>query len=80
MRLTVWDADPRVAEEKPRLAEKVIQGRDFIRMPDNTKAADAWVGSLPSHVYPSQGMVRPQLLGHCLSRHLKTRQLSREAD
>jgi type IV secretory pathway VirB4 component len=27
--ITVWDADPRTADEKLRLVEKVIQGRDF---------------------------------------------------
>src|SRR3546814_8887742 len=27
--LTVWDKDPAIAAEKLRLAEKVIQGRDF---------------------------------------------------
>ncbi len=27
--VTVWDADPRIADEKLRLVEKVIQGRDF---------------------------------------------------
>ena len=27
--VTVWDADPRIADEKLRLVEKVVQGRDF---------------------------------------------------
>lgn len=49
--LTVWDADPRVADEKLRLAEKVIQGRDFTCMPETINAVDAWLGSLPGHVY-----------------------------
>ncbi len=31
--VTVWDADPRVAQEKLRLVEKIIQGRDFTAMP-----------------------------------------------
>jgi type IV secretion system protein VirB4 len=30
--VTVWDADPRIADEKLRLVEKVIQGRDFTAM------------------------------------------------
>ena len=30
--VTVWDDDPRVADEKLRLVEKVIQGRDFTCM------------------------------------------------
>ena len=49
--LTVWDADPRVADEKLRLAEKVIQGRDFTCTPETINAVDAWLGSLPGHVY-----------------------------
>jgi len=49
--VTVWDADPRIAAEKLRLVEKVIQGRDFTAMAETINAADAWLGSLPGHVY-----------------------------
>ncbi|MCW2359860.1 type IV secretory pathway VirB4 component [Bradyrhizobium elkanii] len=49
--IAVWDADPRVAAEKLRLVEKVVQGRDFTAMPETINAADAWLGSLPGHVY-----------------------------
>jgi type IV secretion system protein VirB4 len=49
--ITVWDNDPRIAAEKLRLAEKVIQGRDFTAMPETINAVDAWLGSLPGHVY-----------------------------
>lgn len=49
--LTVWDADPRLADEKLRLAEKVIQGRDFTCMMETINAVDAWLGSLPGHAY-----------------------------
>ena len=49
--VTVWDADPRVADEKLRLVEKVIQGRDFTAMPETINAVDAWLGSLPGQVY-----------------------------
>ena len=49
--VTVWDADPRTADEKLRLVEKVIQGRDFIAMSETINAVDAWLGSLPGHVY-----------------------------
>ncbi len=49
--VTVWDADPRAANEKLRLVEKVVQGRDFTAMPESINAADAWLGSLPGHVY-----------------------------
>ena len=49
--VTVWDGDPRAANEKLRLVEKVVQGRDFTAMPESINAADAWLGSLPGHVY-----------------------------
>lgn len=49
--VTVWDDDPRVADEKLRLVEKVIQGRDFTAMTETINAVDAWLGSLPGHVY-----------------------------
>ncbi|KFC64447.1 Conjugal transfer ATPase TrbE [Devosia sp. LC5] len=49
--VTVWDDDPRIADEKLRLVEKIIQGRDFTAMPETINAVDAWLGSLPGHVY-----------------------------
>ena len=49
--VTVWDADPRAADEKLRLVEKVVQGRDFTAMAETINAVDAWLGSLPGHVY-----------------------------
>ncbi|TPI12189.1 conjugal transfer protein TrbE [Mesorhizobium sp. B4-1-3] len=49
--VTVWDDDPRIADEKLRLVEKVIQGRDFTAMAETINAVDAWLGSLPGHVY-----------------------------
>lgn len=49
--ITVWDADPRLADEKLRLVEKVIQGRDFTAMVETVNAVDAWLGSLPGHAY-----------------------------
>ncbi|MBZ9937010.1 conjugal transfer protein TrbE [Mesorhizobium sp. BR1-1-16] len=49
--VTVWDTDARIADEKLRLVEKVIQGRDFTAMAETINAVDAWLGSLPGHVY-----------------------------
>ncbi|MDQ0504201.1 conjugal transfer protein TrbE [Xanthobacter agilis] len=49
--VTVWDDDPRLADEKLRLVEKIVQGRDFTAMAETINAADAWLGSLPGHVY-----------------------------
>ena len=49
--ITVWDTDPATADEKLRLVEKVIQGRDFTCMVETVNAVEAWLGSLPGHVY-----------------------------
>ena len=43
--VTVWDNDPRIADEKLRLVEKVIQGRDFTCMVETVNAVEAWLGS-----------------------------------
>jgi type IV secretion system protein VirB4 len=49
--VTVWDADPRIADEKLRLVEKVVQGRDFTCIAETVNAVEAWLGSLPGHAY-----------------------------
>jgi type IV secretion/conjugal transfer VirB4 family ATPase len=49
--VTVWDEDTRTADERLRLVEKAIQGRDFTCMRETVNAIEAWLGSLPGHVY-----------------------------
>jgi type IV secretion system protein VirB4 len=49
--VTVWDIDPRLAEDRLRLVEKTIQGRDFTCIRESVNAVEAWLGSLPGHVY-----------------------------
>jgi type IV secretion system protein VirB4 len=49
--VTVWDEEARAADEKLRLVEKVIQGRDFTCIAESVNALEAWLGSLPGHVY-----------------------------
>src|SRR6266567_1578258 len=49
--VTVWDDDVSAADEKLRLVEKVIQGRDFTCMAESVNAVEAWLGSLPGHAY-----------------------------
>lgn len=48
---TVFDEDPRQADDKLRLIEKVLQGRDFTVMRESVNAVEAWLSSLPGHVY-----------------------------
>jgi type IV secretion system protein VirB4 len=49
--VTVWGEDFRITDERQRLVEKVIQGRDFTSMVETVNAVDAWLGSLPGHAY-----------------------------
>ena len=49
--VTVWDEEPALAAEKLRLVERVIQGRDFTCVTEGMNAIEAWLGSLPGHVY-----------------------------
>jgi len=49
--VTVWDESPRLADERLLLAEKTIQGRDFTCIRESVNAIEAWLGSLPGHVY-----------------------------
>ncbi|TPI36922.1 conjugal transfer protein TrbE [Mesorhizobium sp. B3-1-9] len=49
--VAIWDSDSRVADEKLRLVEKIIQGRDFTAIVETVNAVDAWLGSLPGHAY-----------------------------
>ena len=49
--VTVWDEDPALAVEKLRLVEKVIQSRDFTAIVEGMNAIEAWLGSLPGHLY-----------------------------
>jgi type IV secretion system protein TrbE len=49
--VTVWDEDARAAEERVRIVEKTIQGRDFSCIREGVNAIEAWLGSLPGHLY-----------------------------
>ncbi|NYT68874.1 conjugal transfer protein TrbE [Pusillimonas noertemannii] len=49
--VVVMDAEAAVADEKLRLAERAIQGRGFVTMPETLNAVDAWLSSVPGHCY-----------------------------
>jgi type IV secretion/conjugal transfer VirB4 family ATPase len=67
--LTVWDENPQTADEKLRLAEKVIQGRDFTCIAESVNAVEAWLGSLPGHAYANvrQPPISTLNLAHMIS-------------
>ena len=49
--VTVWDRDPGMVEEKARAVERVLSGRGFSVIRETVNAVDAWLGSLPGHLY-----------------------------
>jgi len=49
--LTVADPDPSVVEAQLNAAQQVITGRGFTAIRESLNAVDAWLGSLPGHVY-----------------------------
>jgi type IV secretion system protein VirB4 len=49
--VTVMDADATAADEKLRQVERVIQSRGFVTIPETLNAVEAWLSSIPCHVY-----------------------------
>ncbi|WP_158817411.1 conjugal transfer protein TrbE [Methylocapsa sp. S129] len=49
--VTVWDENAGIADDRLRLIEKTVQGRDFTCMRETVNAIEGWLGSLPGHVY-----------------------------
>lgn len=49
--ITVADEDRRTVEEHIRITERIISGRGFTAIKETLNAVDAWLGSLPGHVY-----------------------------
>jgi type IV secretion system protein VirB4 len=49
--ITVFDENPHIADERLRLVEKIVQGRNFTCVVETVNAVEAWLGSLPGHVY-----------------------------
>jgi len=49
--VTVWDEDRQAAAEKLRAVERIVNGLGFISIRESVNAVEAWLGSLPGHVY-----------------------------
>lgn len=49
--VTVWDSDPQWADNKLAAVERVLTGLGFTVIPERINAVEAWLGSLPGHVY-----------------------------
>ena len=49
--ITVMDSDARLADEKLRRVEQIVNGLGFTTIKESLNAVEAWLGSLPGHVY-----------------------------
>jgi type IV secretion system protein TrbE len=58
--VTVWDEDVRVADEKLRLVEKVIQERDFTCIAESVNAVEAWLEACQVTSTPTSASRRSQ--------------------
>ncbi|MHC1944242.1 conjugal transfer protein TrbE [Bradyrhizobium sp. UFLA06-06] len=64
--VTVSDEDARVADDKIRLVERVINSRGFTTIRESVNAVEAWLGSLPGQAYANirQPIVHTLNLAH----------------
>ena len=64
--VTVWDESRAQAAEKVRAVERVINARGFTTIRETVNAVEAWLGSLPGHVYANvrQPLVHTLNLAH----------------
>ena len=66
--VVVWDEDPRIAAERLKAVERVIQGRGFTTSPETLNAVEAWLSSIPGQVYANvrQPIVSTLNLAHLM--------------
>jgi type IV secretion system protein VirB4 len=66
--ITVWDEDREAAEEKVRAVERIVNGLGFTCIRETVNAVEAWLGSLPGHVYANvrQPLVHTLNLAHLM--------------
>lgn len=65
--VTILDADRQAADDKLRAVERVIQGLGFVCITEKLNAVEAWLSSLPGHVYAN---VRQPLISTLNLSHL----------
>ena len=66
--IVVADRDPAAVEEKRKSVERVVQGRGFVAISETLNAVEAWLGTVPGHVYANvrQGLVSTANLAHLI--------------
>lgn len=65
--ITVADPDRGSVDEDIRIAERIVNGRGFTAIRETLNAVDAWLGSMPGHVYAN---VRQPILNTLNLAHL----------
>lgn len=66
--VTVWDKDRQAAAEKLRAVERIANGVGFTTIRESINAVEAWLGSLPGHVYANvrQPLIHTLNLAHVM--------------
>lgn len=66
--ITVSDADRAAVEEKVRVVERIVNGLGFTCIRESVNAVEAWLSSLPGHVYANvrQPLVHTLNLAHLM--------------
>lgn len=66
--ITVTDTDRARVEEKVRAVERIVNGLGFTTIRESINAVEAWLGSLPGHVYANvrQPLVHTLNLAHLM--------------
>ena len=66
--ITVFDEDAQTAEEKARAVERIVNGLGFTCIRESVNAVEAWLGSLPGHVYANvrQPLIHTLNLAHLM--------------
>ena len=66
--ITVSDVDRARADEKVRAIERIVNGLGFTTIRESINAVEAWLGSLPGHVYANvrQPLVHTLNLAHLM--------------
>lgn len=65
--ISVLDADSQIADDKLRAIERIIQGLGFVCIAEKLNAVEAWLSSIPGHVYAN---VRQPLISTLNLAHL----------
>ncbi|RAZ72875.1 conjugal transfer protein TrbE [Mesorhizobium atlanticum] len=66
--VTVWDKEHQAAAEKIRAVERIVNGLGFASIRESVHAVEAWLGSLPGHVYANvrQPLIHTLNLSHLM--------------